>query len=234
MSTLLAKCDRSYPLVRGELVEALILPDSGDSTACCAAQLQEISVGSAKLVLQGPPELSTRCRLRLSSPKLKQPLELAAQIDWVRPNSAGDWLVECEFQPRLSDAAFAQLLTSGLLERRSAVRYQTRIPIDIQWLPGERRVPGLVRDLSEGGLCLCLVTKEAPPETRDLRVIVATSGGETALELKIRWSLAVGPDFLIGCQFIRSEDFEVLRKLQPAREYLYEHSRGGRPTNGRN
>ncbi|MEX0676963.1 MAG: PilZ domain-containing protein [Pirellulales bacterium] len=229
MSTMLAKCDRPYPLVHSELVETTILSGAGGSADGCVAQLREISSTSVKLLVQGPPELSTGCRVRLVSSKLKAPLEFPAQIDWVRPNPAGDWLVECEFRPRMSEAAFAELLASGLLERRAAVRYQTRIPVQVQWLPGESRVSGIVRDLSEGGLCLCLVTREAPPETRDVCVIVTTSRGEVPLSLKIRWSLEVGRDYLIGCQFISSEDFEILRKLQPAREYLYEHSRAGKP-----
>jgi hypothetical protein len=234
MSTLLPKCDRSFPLVHPELVEATILTGGDDSSEGCTAELQEISPGSAKLLLQGPPELSTRCRIRISSSKLKQTVEVPAQLDWVRPNPAGDWLVECEFQPRISQTLFADLLASGLLERRSAVRLQTRIPVQVQWIPGVVRVSGIVRDLSEGGLCLCLVTREAPPKTRDVTVIANTSKGEEALALRIRWSLQVGRDYLIGCQFIHGEDFEVLRKLQPtAREHLHEHSRGGKPANER-
>jgi PilZ domain len=232
MSTLLTKCDRSYPLVHPELVETTIVPCDGESTGC-AAQLREISPTSAKLVVQGPPELSTRCRVRLVSSHLEEVVEIPAEIDWVRPNPAGDWLLECEFQPRMSDAAFAKLLASGLLERRAAVRYQTRIPVQVQWLPGIARVSGIVRDLSEGGLCLCLVTKEAPPDTRDVRVITTTARGEVRMELKIRWSLQVGSDYLIGCQFIHGKDFDALRKLQPARENFHEHSRAGKPARDR-
>lgn len=233
MSTLLTKSDRSYPLVYSELVETTIVAGDGSWAEGCAVQLREISPSSAKLVVQGPPELSTSCRIRLASSKLKQVLEIPAQIDWVRPNPAGDWLVECEFRPRLNEATFAELLASGLLERRAAVRYQTRIPVQVQWRPGATHVSGIVRDLSEGGLCLCLVTREAPPDTRDVCVIVAASQGEVSLPLKIRWLLQVGRDYLIGCQFIRGEDFETLRKLQPAREYLHEHSRAGKPASNR-
>ena len=234
MPTLSTKCDRSYPLVHPELVEATILSAEDDSTDGCTAELREISPGSAKLLLQGPPELSTRCRIRLCSSRLKQTLEIPARLDWARPNPAGDWLVECEFQPPISEASFADLLASGLLERRSAVRMQTRIAVQVQWLPEGAWVSGIVRDLSEGGLCLCLVTREAPLETRDVSVIVGTSKGEATLGLRIRWSLQVGRDYLIGCQFVRNEDFEVLRRLQPtARQHLHEHSRGGKPANQR-
>lgn len=233
MSTLLTKGDRSYPLIHSNLVRTTIVPCEGKPKEGCAAQLREISLASAKLLVQGPPELSTRCHVQLVSSKLSRPLEIPAQIGWVRPNSAGDWLVECEFQPRMSEVAFAELLASGLFERRAAVRLQTRIAVEVQWLPGRARVPGIVRDLSEGGLCLCLVTKEAPPKTRDVCVFVTRSQGETALSLKIRWSLQVGPDYLIGCQFTCGEEFNVLRKLQPARERFHEHSRAGRPATDR-
>lgn len=234
MSLLLAKCDRSFPLVHCELVEATILPGERETSAGCVAQLREISPGSAKLLVQGPPALSTHCRIRLVSSTLKQPLVMPAQLDWVRPNPAGDWLVECEFRPRISEVMFAELLASGLLERRSSVRYQTRIPVCVQWLPGQTRVSGIVRDLSEGGLCLCLVTKEAPPETRDVRVTAMTTQGEVSLGLKIRWSLQVDGDYLIGCQFLHGDDFAALRKLQPtAREHFDEYSRAGKPASDR-
>lgn len=219
MSTLMANCDRAYPLVHAEMIETTIVDRDGESTADCPAQLCEISPSSAKLVVQGPPELSARCRVRLVSSKLAEALEFPARIDWVRPNSAGDWLVECEFQPRLAEEDFGLLLASGLLERRASVRYQTRIPVDVQWLPGAARISGTVRDLSEGGLCLCLVTREPPPETREMRVFASTPQGEAPLALKIRWSLQVGPDYLIGCQFVHGRDFETLRKQQPSRGF---------------
>jgi hypothetical protein len=234
MPTLSTKCDRSYSLLHPELVEARILSGEADSGEGCTAELREISPDSAKFLLQGPPQLSTRCRIRLCSSRLKQTLEIPAQLDWARPNSAGDWLVECEFQPPISEASFADLLASGLLERRAAVRMQTRIPVQVQWLTGGAWVSGIVRDLSEGGLCLCLVTREAPLAARDVSVIAGTSKGEVTLGLRIRWSLQVGCDYLIGCQFVHTEDFEVLRRLQPtARDHLHEHSRGGKPANER-
>jgi hypothetical protein len=233
MSTLFAKCDRSYPLVHPELVEATILPGEGDPAQGCPAELREISPASAKLLIQGPPELASRCRVRLASSKLVRTFEIPGEIDWVRPNPAGDWLVECEFRPRMTDELFDELLTSGLLERRAAVRFPTRIPVQVQWLPGKPRVAGIVRDLSEGGLCLCLVTREAPPETRDVCVAAPTPQGEVLLELRLRWTLRVGANHLIGCQFVHASDFALLRKLQPPKEHLHEHSRAGRPARDR-
>lgn len=233
MSTL-TRCDRAYPLVHPELVAAMLQPLDGEADEGCDAQLREISPASAKLLLPGPPSLAGRCRVRLESSKLKRVFEIPGEIDWARPNPAGDWLVECEFHPRLSESVFAELLASGLLERRAAVRYPTRIPVQVQWLPGQPRVSGIVRDLSQGGLCLCLVTKEAPPETRDVCVVAGTPQGEVLLKLKMRWTLCVGANHLIGCQFVHSSDFALLRKLQPAaREYLHEHSRAGKPKGDR-
>jgi hypothetical protein len=230
MSTLLTSCDRSYPLVHPELVEARILPLDAAASDGCPAELREISPGSAKLLIQGPPELASRCRLRLVSSKLARAFEIPSEIEWARPDPAGDWLVECEFHPRLADATFNELLASGLLERRAAVRIPTRIPVQVQWLPGKPRVGGIVRDLSEGGLCLCLVTKEAPPETRDVCVVASTPQGEVLLDLRMRWTLCVGANHLMGCQFVHASDFALLRKLQPtAKEHFHEHSRAGKP-----
>ncbi len=213
MSTSSTKCDRSYPLVHPELVETLILPCDDEAIDVCAADLREISPSSAKLLVAGPPALPCRCRLRLVSSRLMRTFEVEAEIAWARPNLAGDWLIECEFLSRLGERQFKELLGSGLLERRSAVRYQTRIEVQVQLAVGQPRRPAIIRDLSEGGLCL--VTTEPPRHTRHVVVSVNTPQGETHIRLKTRWSLAAGPNHLIGCQFIDGEDFDLLRKLQP-------------------
>ncbi len=233
MMNLSTKCDRSFPLVHPELVEATMLSHSdGESLVRCAAELREISPASAKLLVSGPPELPCRCWLRLVSSKLMRTVEIPAEIGWARPNPAGDWLVECEFETRLSDAEFSEFLVSGLLERRSAVRFRTRINVAVRWSPADAQTPALVRDLSEGGLCL--MTSHPPKKTREVLVRATTSSGEVTLQLKVRWSLRVGPNFLIGCQFIHRRDFHLLRNLQsnnPA--HLTEHSRASRPRDER-
>jgi hypothetical protein len=225
MSTIATRCDRSFPLVHPELVEATILPL--DETGGCTAQLREISPSSAKLLVAGPPELPCRCRLRLTSSKLDRPFEVAAEIGWARPNPAGDWLVECEFLSRLDEREFARLLDSGLLERRSAVRFQTRIAVGVRWQPDDPRTFGIIRDLSEGGLCL--LTRETPRRTRNVCVMAATPQGEVSIGLKIRWSLAVGPNHLIGCQFVNRDDFHTLRKLPAALVAGYSEHSPGKP-----
>jgi hypothetical protein len=230
MALIQITCDRSYPVVHPEMVDAIVHPEPPSCEAePFAVELREISPASAKLLMAGPPQLPSRCRLRLNSSKLVRALELPAEIGWARPNLAGDWLVECEFAARIGEPRFDELLGSGLLERRSAVRYQTRIPVAVEWTLGENRVAGLVRDLSEGGLCLMT---SLPPEGRVVYVLATTQHGEAVLQLKVRWSLSVGENHLIGCQFIRGEDFYLLRNLQPAVQPLYnEYSRAARPSN---
>src|SRR5262245_4496962 len=90
----LTRCDRSYPLVHPELVDVRILPLHATASEGCPAELREISAASAKLLVQGPPELVSRCRVRLESSKLSGAMEIPGEIDWVRPNPAGDWLIE--------------------------------------------------------------------------------------------------------------------------------------------
>ena len=175
------KCDRAYPLVHPEWVEATILPYDDSRDEGCQAELREISLASAKLLVSGPPELPCRCRLRLVSSKLARPFVVQAEIGWARPNPAGDWLVECEFLSRLTERPFETLLSSGLLERRAAVRFQTRIAVGVQWAPGEARAFGIVRDLSEGGLCLMM--REPPRQyarRRGDRRHAARCGGRPA------------------------------------------------------
>jgi hypothetical protein len=228
MSTAYTRCDRSFPLVHPELVDAAIVPIGEEAAERCPAELREISPSSAKLLVDGPPKLPCRCSVSLNSSKLAQSLNVPAEIDWVRPNPAGDWLVECAFERRMSEAAFGELLASGLLERRSSVRYQTRINVGVQWGPAQPRFEGIVRDLSEGGLCL--MTACPPQNTRDVYVILDTPQGEVPIRLKIRWTLCIGPNHLIGCQFVDDGDFGLLRRLPPAtRGGLHEYSPATRP-----
>ncbi len=237
MSIASTRCDRSYPLVHPELVDAMILsPSDGELPADCGAELREISAASAKLLVAGPPELPCRCRLRLVSSKLTRTLVIFGEIAWARLNPTGDWLIECEFDKRMSETRFAELVASGLLERRSAIRFQTRIPVDIRWSREAPRIPGMIRDLSEGGLCL--MTSQAPEQTRSIHTLVQTPNGEETLRLKVRWSLCVGPNYLIGCQFIHGQDFHLLRSLNlnlasnPSAG-LNEFARGGQPRDQR-
>jgi hypothetical protein len=233
MSTITTRCDRFFPLVHSELVESRLLTDEGSPPhAGLHAELREISPSSAKLLVAGPPQLPSRCRLRLLSSKLTRTLEIPAEIGWARPNPAGDWLVECEFLTRMSDKLFAELASSGLLERRSAVRFQTRINVGVEWAREQGRLSGIVRDLSEGGLCL--MTSQPPVQSRDVDVIARVSQEEVRIRLKTRWSLSVGENHLIGCQFTSGRDFHLLRTLQPAtNEQFNEYSRGGKPLHER-
>lgn len=233
MSTFTTRCDRSFPLVHPELVQSRLVAEEDDSSSLgLPAELREISPSSAKLLVAGPPQLPSRCRLRLLSSKLMRTLEIPAEIGWARPNPAGDWLVECEFLTRLSDSQFAEIASSGLLERRSAVRFQTRISVGVEWTPEQGRLAGIVRDLSEGGLCL--MTSQPPVQSRDVHVIARVSQDEVRIRLKTRWSLSVGENHLIGCQFANGHDFHLLRTLQPAaNEQFNEYSRGGKPLHER-
>lgn len=223
------RCERSYPLVHPELVAASLVTRQ-ERESSCVAEMREISASSAKLLVQGPPELPWACSLRLVSSKLPRTLEIPSEIGWARPNPAGDWLVECEFEQRMSEKEFAQVVNSGILERRSSVRVQTRIPVQVVWPEDDDRKLGIVRDLSEGGLCL--MTCRPPRSSREVFVIAHTPQGEAHLPLKIRWSLSLGRNQLIGCQFTRGEDFYLLRKLQPAANTsrLHEHGRNNRPS----
>ena len=232
MATLYSKCDRSYPLLHPELVDTTILPCEPETTQACAAELREISPLSAKLLVQGLPNLPAHCVIQLKSLKFMQTLRIPAEIDWARPNPAGDWLVECGFDAPMAEASFNELLAIGLLERRSSVRHQTRIPVEVQSAPGLHRLPGIIRDVSEGGLCL--MTSEAPKTTRDVYISTLIGHDEVTLKLKVRWSLCVGPNHLIGCQFVDGQDYHLLRKMQPAyQEGLTEHSRASKPAGDR-
>jgi hypothetical protein len=218
---------RRYSLVNPELVQAAILPKDSTAPGEVVAELREISKLGAKLLVTGPPELRYECRISLKSHRLKRVFDLPSEIHWARPDAAGDWLLGCRFATPLSDEAFQDFLDSGVLNRRSSVRERSRIPVQVQLQPGQARLPAIVSDFSEGGLCL--TTSEAPHSTRHVCVFGSISGREVRIPLKVRWTLAVGPNRFAGCQFMRAADYQVLRTLhlQTQQEPLNEHAHAG-------
>ncbi|HEX3727286.1 MAG TPA: PilZ domain-containing protein, partial [Pirellulales bacterium] len=68
-------------------------------------------------------------------------------------------------------------------------------------------------NISEGGLC-CLTTSCPPESTREVCIFASLDEAEMRIPLKVRWSMPAGTEYFIGCQFVRSTDFAVLRKLQ--------------------
>jgi PilZ domain-containing protein len=215
---------RSYKLVNPELVQASIRFKQPQSSAM-PAELREISPNGAKLLLSGSPEQLCACEILLSTHRFKHPLLLNAEIEWVRPNPAGEWLVGCRFDKPLSDEVFQELIDSGVLNRRASVRERSKIPISVQLQPHRPRQPAIISDFSEGGLCLTVGS--APERTRHVCLFGVAMGREVRVPLKIRWVLPALPNHFVGCQFMRRADYQVIRSmhLQMVQQSLREQSR---------
>jgi hypothetical protein len=220
-----------YALVNVELVQAAILPVDPQSVDSIAAELREISQNGAKLMIPGPPELRYECRISLASHRLKPALMLPAEIHWARPNPAGDWLLGCHFKAPLDNELFQRWIDSGVLNRRKSVRERSRIYVGVQLQAGKPRLPAIVSDFSEGGLCL--TTSEAPKNTREVCVFGSLHGKEVCIPLKVRWNLSVGPKQMVGCEFARESDYQILRRMHQAtqQQMLTEHSPAHRTAN---
>lgn len=216
MANLTAHQQRRYCIANSQWVQAAILPRDAKLAGNIPAQLREISQVTAIVLVSGPPELRYQCRVQLDSPRFRPSLMLPAEIHWARPNPAGDWLLGCRFDAPIDDAEFREVVESGVLNRRSSVRERTRIPVQVQLQPSKNRAAATVSDFSEGGICLTLSGSSAAESTRHLCIYGVIEGQEVRMALKIRWSLSVGPNRLVGCQFARDSDYLVLRKLHLA------------------
>lgn len=231
MANLTASQQRRYCVVNSQSVQAAILPRDAQLTEDIPAVLREISQITAILLVKGPPELRYHCLVKLTSQRFQPALVLPAEIHWARPNPAGDWLLGCRFDAPIDDDTFAVLVNSGLLNRRSSARERSRIPVQVQLQPSKVRSPATVSDFSEGGLCLTLSGTSAAETTRHVCMYGVVDGKEVRLALKIRWSLSVGPNRLVGCQFTRDADYLLLRKLQLATQTeTIDHGRPVAPT----
>jgi hypothetical protein len=208
--------ERCYSVLDPKRIRVSIASIETASAKAHEGELKEISPTGAVLLLAVPPALKGICEISLSSDKLKRPIVFSAQVDWMRPNPAGLWQVGCVLQQPLAASTFKKLLNSGLLERRAAPREPVRIPVHLQLEHSTERIPAMVRNISEGGLC-CLATHCPPQETRNVYMYLSDSEGEVKMPLKVRWSMQAGGDHFLGCQFVRQNDFATLRKLQLGR-----------------
>lgn len=205
--------ERYYTIIDPKELHAAILSQHAQRSERYPAELKAIAASGAVLLLASPPELQGDCRLSIASRKLPEPLDVTVRVDWLRPNPAGDWKLGCAFTPPLSETTFKTLLNSGLLERRSSAREPARIPVEIQLLPAKTRVPAIVRNFSEGGVC-CLTANCSPEKTRRVNMFAMVGDEEAQIPLKVRWYTQAGTEYFIGCQFVSSSDFALLRTLQ--------------------
>ena len=202
-----------YALIDPKLIEVTILPQSSQGSVRCFAELRDISRVSVTVLCTGHPELQPGCRISLASPKFDGVLVIPVEVNWVRPNPAGDWLLGCQIDPPLSSAYLRKLLGSGLLVRRSAPREPTRIPVQVQLQPEAPRLPALVRDISTGGLCL--TTTRSPETTRRICIFAFTPEREVQIPLEVCWSMHGDRECFVGCKFVQPKDYAELRKVRP-------------------
>jgi hypothetical protein len=214
--------ERCYTVVDPKRIRVAIASKAPLAADSHVGELKEISPTSAILMLPTPPTLRGECQISIASSKIKTPILISARVDWMRPNPAGSWQVGCAIDPPLGPATFKRLLNSGLLERRAAPREPVRISVRLQLENTNERIPAIVRNISEGGLC-CLATNCPPQETRHVNMYVQDSGREVLMPLKVRWTMQTGGDHFLGCQFVRQTDFSVLRDLQRNQLEIDEH-----------
>jgi hypothetical protein len=210
------RCAPQYALIDPKLIEVTILPQSAQGSVRCFAELRDISRVSVTVLCTGQPELQPGCRISLASPKFDGVLVVPVEVNWVRPNPAGDWLVGCQIDPPLSSAYLKKLLSSGLLVRRSAPREPTRIPVQVQMQSEGPRLPALVRDISTGGLCLA--TSRTPETTRHICIFASTPEREVQIQLEVCWSMRAERECFVGCKFVQPADYAELRKVRPTTE----------------
>jgi hypothetical protein len=201
--------DRSFAVVNPAAIRVQVRPVGSSAEKIGAAQLKQISPVGAVLLLSEPPRLEGGCLIELESDKLAQPLLIHARVDWLRPDSAGSWHLCCTIEPQMAEGDFRRLLASGLLERRSAPREESRIQVEIQLAPGGPRLAALIRNISLSGVC-CLATNCPPEGTRHINIFATHS----RIPLKVHWWTQAGTEFFLGCEFVHKADFATLRRLQ--------------------
>lgn len=207
------------PRFHGSLRERveLSVERNGDSSRL-PAEIQDISLGGVKILVQAPLLFEEPLALHLETPDGEFQERIEAQVRWIRSVSENRWLAGCAIHPPMALDALENLFEAGIVERRRFERHGVAQPATVDWELGRQGLPVEIRDLSDGGFCLLVVEPGAGGSGR-LRLEIDAQPDQpmrriTGVE---KWRTETSEGTLVGCEFTDRHGFHVLREwLSPA------------------
>jgi len=205
------RAEPRYKVRNIEFVDVTVRQDSG-TTDAALAEVRDLSRGGASLVVTRPLQFQEALLIKLESAKLGLDLSISAEVCWIRSLDEGRWLLGCSFAPPLPPESLEKLFVSGLLERRSYRRHQTRMAVTAQWELDTNVLPAFLWDISEGGFCIL----SPQPSKTGRRVLICAQGANEVVQIpaKTQWEMKVGDGWVVGCEFATREGYSLVQKLQ--------------------
>ena len=198
-----------------------------------SAELVDISLNGAKLLLPIclPFEESIDIRLDVASVGLR--IDVRAAVRWVRPAGGEAWFAGCVFNSELSDDVIQKLIAGKCLERRSNPRQKISLQAVIHWGLFTEDTPASLDTLSPGGFSMT-TTNTGRVGERILLHIATSDGSEAVVQAQLQWRLETDDGYQVGCSFLNGHGYAALtdavaaeedrrqqrERVRPAKEWL--------------
>jgi hypothetical protein len=203
--------------------------------ASLPADVLDISLGGAKLLVDAPVPFQKAVELRLVCVERDLKWNLSGEVRWQRPHPRQGWRLGCAFSPSLSPEKLNEMFALSVVERRKFRRRDVGFAVTADWELGPRGEPATLCDVSEGGFSLTSAFAGQPGARLRLVFGPATpaSPARTVAGI-VRWQRPLGHrgsrlnssqtldpaetsassstgQWLVGCEFTDRAGFHMLR-----------------------
>jgi hypothetical protein len=218
-ATLPAADDRRNWVRHPASLRALVWPASDPGSEPYAAEVDDVSQGGVKVVVDKPFELGTLLNVGLTCPQAPA-MTLLACVVHCQQGPAGQWAVGCTFSAELNEKdlpglgipSFQQLTT----DERNQTRYPCNVKATVQLAVEPQAAPwsAAVLNISTSGMAL-----EADLELPTGTLLSAELHGSgdavplTILACVVHVTQQAGGGHVIGCNFIRELSDSDLQAL---------------------
>jgi hypothetical protein len=183
-----------------------------ESLQAVSAELLDISTGRAKLQTEVAIPMRDIVMLQLQVPELNRTMTVSGEVCWVSPTSEGKWMLGCWFRPHVPVEVLDEFAQHAILERRHHDRKQVTLRTMARFELSQQQSPVWIFNVSAGGFC-CLTHRDGVPGERIVLTVQPVDGREIPLRVKAQWQVETNEGVVLGCEFSKPSDYDVLRHL---------------------
>lgn len=214
-----APSDARYHIRRGHEVSVLIHTERQGDRGTVKAELLHISSCDARLRTRQPVAATEIVGLQLKARNLNPMISVSGEVCWMVPAQGNSWWVGCAFDPPIPAETLAHFAAIGILERRQQQRERITLATTAKWELSEDASTVKIVDYSKGGFCL-KSTDEGRPGERLLLQFRTGDGRDVLVQAKAQWQVETDDGFVVGCQFLDAEDYEVLTAVKESEDLV--------------
>ncbi len=215
MNDLLANLiDRAprYRLSRDGNITVVIEYEGDETLQTIPAELLDISTGGAKLQTDVSIPMLNIVMLQLQVPELKRTLTVSGEVCWVKPTHEDHWHLGCSFRPPMPQDTLEEFAQCNILERREHQRHQVTMRTRARFELSQDESPVWILNISEGGFCI-LTQRDGVPGERVQLILEPENCSPIHIRAKAQWQVETDEGIVVGCEFLHTRDYQVLRDL---------------------